>query len=40
MERNTILSVGDGGVLETIRTFLSSLLQRKLVDALLVPLEL
>ena len=40
MERNAILSVGDGGVLETIRNFLTSLLQRKLVDALLVPLEL
>jgi formate dehydrogenase subunit beta len=40
MERNAILSVGDGGTLEAIRTFLRHLLQRKLVDALLVPLEL
>jgi len=40
VEKNAILSVGDGGVSETIRAFLTSLLQKKLVDALLVPLEL
>ena len=40
MEKNTILPVSNGDVLETIRNFLSSLLQKKLVDALLVPLEL
>ena len=40
MEKNTILPVSNGDVLKAIRTFLSSLLQRKLVDALLVPLEL
>jgi len=40
VEKNVILSVGDGGVLEIVRAFLTSLLQKKLVDALLVPLEL
>jgi len=39
MERNAILPVRDGEVLEAIRAFLSSLLQGKLIDALLVPLE-
>ena len=40
MEKNAILPVEDGGILETIRGFLTGLLQRKLVDSLLVPLEL
>jgi len=40
MEKNTILPVSNGDVLKAIRNFLSSLLQRKLVDTLLVPLEL
>ncbi len=40
MESNAILPVGDGGVPGAIRAFLSDLLQRKLVDALFVPLEL
>jgi len=40
MEKNAILPVKDGEILPAIRAFLNSLLQRKLVDALLVPLEL
>jgi len=40
MERSAILPVKDGRVLEAIRTFLGSLLERKLVEALVVPLEL
>lgn len=40
MEKNAILPVKDGEILQTIRTFLHSLLQRNLVEALLVPLEL
>jgi len=40
MPKSTILSVRNGEVLETIRIFLGSLWQKKLIDALLVPLEL
>ena len=40
MKKTAILPVVNGEVLEAIRAFLASLLQRKLVDALLVPLEL
>jgi len=40
MERYAILPAGNQGVLGVIRQFLASLLEKKLVDALLVPLEL
>jgi len=40
MERYAILPIGKQGVLGTVRQFLASLLEKKLVDALLVPLEL
>jgi formate dehydrogenase subunit beta len=40
MKKTAILPVVNGEVLEAIRAFLASLLQQKLVDALLVPLEL
>ena len=40
MEQYAILSTGRQGPLGAIRQFLSSLLEKKLVDALLVPLEL
>ncbi len=40
MERYAILSVENQGVLGAIRQFLAGLLEKKLVDALLVPLEL
>ena len=40
MSSSAILPVGDGGVLGAVRAFLGSLWQKKLIDALLVPLEL
>jgi formate dehydrogenase subunit beta len=40
MAKNATLPVGESGILESIRSFLTSLLQKGLVDALLVPLEL
>ena len=40
MEKKAILPVENGEILQAVRTFLHSLLQRNLVDALLVPLEL
>ncbi|MFC2005176.1 Coenzyme F420 hydrogenase/dehydrogenase, beta subunit C-terminal domain [Chloroflexota bacterium] len=40
MESYVILPTIDGGVLGTVRRFLGSLLEKKLVDVLLVPLEL
>ena len=40
MKKTVILPVVNGQALEAIRAFLASLLQKKLVDALLVPLEL
>ena len=40
MEKYAILPTGKDGVLAAIRQFLASLLEKKLVDALLVPLEL
>jgi len=40
MEQYAILPVGKEGVLGAIRQFLTNLLEKKLVDALLVPLEL
>lgn len=40
MERYAILPIGNQGVLGAIRQFLAGLLEKKLVDTLLVPLEL
>jgi formate dehydrogenase subunit beta len=40
MEKSANLPVRDGKVLETIRAFLGSLLEKRLVEALVVPLEL
>jgi formate dehydrogenase subunit beta len=40
MSSSAILPVGDGGILEAVRVFLGSLWQKKLIDVLLVPLEL
>jgi formate dehydrogenase (coenzyme F420) beta subunit len=40
MESNAILPVEKEGILETIKTFLAILLEKKLVDVLFVPVEL
>jgi len=40
MERYAVIPTGNQGVLGAMRQFLASLLEKKLVDALLVPLEL
>ena len=40
MPRNAVLESKDGRLVESINTFLKSLLERNLLDALLVPLEL
>jgi formate dehydrogenase subunit beta len=40
MKINTILPVKDGDILETLRSFLGSLLENQVVDALLVPQEI
>ncbi len=40
MPKNAVLEIKDGKLVESINTFLRSLLERNLLDALLVPLEL
>ncbi len=40
MVRSALIEVGEGGLLETLRQFLKELLEKGLVDALLVPVEL
>jgi len=40
MLRNAVLKIEDGKLVESINTFLRGLLERNLLDALLVPLEL
>lgn len=40
MPRNAVLKIKDGKLVESLNTFLRSLLERNLLDALLVPLEL
>ena len=40
MEKYATIPIGNQGALGAIRQFLASLLEKKLVDALLVPLEL
>ncbi|MFC1950025.1 hypothetical protein ACFLW0_07650, partial [Chloroflexota bacterium] len=38
--RSSLLKVSDGGLLDTVRGFLRGLLEKGLVDALLIPVEL
>ena len=40
MLRSALIEVGEGGLLETLRQFLRELLEKGLVDALLIPVEL
>ena len=40
MARNALIEVSEGGVLETLKRFFRELLEKELVDALLIPVEL
>ncbi len=40
MGRSVLVTIGEGGLLETLRRLLKELLEKQLVDALLVPVEL
>ena len=40
MPRSAVLEVKDGGLVDSINSFLRSLLEQNLVEALIVPLEL